>query len=282
MPDDAPLLLGSITDAGPDAAGRVVVCGSHGGLYPGWMAARSGLRAVVLNDAGVGLDDAGVAGIMALEAAGIAAAAADCMSCRIGDAEDMWARGRISRANARAAALGVAAGQPVPEAVGRLARAERGSGAYPRIAEGRRSFRLPSSGLEIVLLDSASLVRPEDAGRIVVTGSHGGLIGGDAARALKADAAFAVFNDAGGGADGAGFTRLPALDSRRVPAATVAHATARIGDAASTAATGVISRVNDCARRAGAEIGMPLGDWGWLRSSVMPARIVSRNDVSRP
>ena len=38
------------------ARGRVLVSGSHGGAYAGYLAARAGARAVVLNDAGVGLD----------------------------------------------------------------------------------------------------------------------------------------------------------------------------------------------------------------------------------
>jgi len=59
----------------------------------------------------------------------------------------------------------------------------------------------------------------------------------------------AVFNDAGGGKDGAGYARLPVLDERAIAAAAVSHNTARIGDGRSTYETGVISRVNETARR---------------------------------
>ena len=101
----------------------------------------------------------------------------------------------------------------------------------------------------------------DDAGEIVITGSHGGLIGGDPARALKAAARIAVFNDAGIGVDGVGITRLPALDGRGIAAVTVGSQTARIGDAASTLETGVLSHVNRTAEAQGAQIGSTLRSW---------------------
>ena len=68
-------------------------------------------------------------------------------------------------------------------------------------------------------------------------------------RLAAVDVFAAVFNDAGGGKDGAGYTRLPVLDQRGVAAFTVSHQTARIGDGRSTYDTGVVSRVNETARR---------------------------------
>jgi hypothetical protein len=96
----------------------------------------------------------------------------------------------------------------------------------------------------ILLLDSASLVRPEDMGHVVVTGSHGGLVGGKPAAALRVDAFAAVFNDAGIGMEEAGVARLAPLDARGIAAFTVAAASARIGDAHSTYVDGIVSRVN--------------------------------------
>ena len=112
-----------------------------------------------------------------------------------------------------------------------------------------------------MLADSASLVGPDDAGRIVITGSHGGLVGGDPARALKTEAALAVFNDAGGGIEDAGVTRLPALDVRGIAAVTVSHGSARIGDAASAWKTGAISHANGAAAALGAQPGETLRAW---------------------
>jgi hypothetical protein len=79
---------------------------------------------------------------------------------------------------------------------------------------------------------------------IVVTGSHGGLLGNRPETALKYDVLGALYNDAGIGKDEAGISRLPALDARGIAAATVSAASARIGDAHSTYEDGVISRVN--------------------------------------
>jgi len=93
-------------------------------------------------------------------------------------------------------------------------------------------------------LDSASLVLPEHGQAIVVTGSHGGLLGGKPETALKYDVRGALYNDAGIGIDEAGVSRLPALDARGIPAGTVSAASARIGDARSTYEDGIISRVN--------------------------------------
>ena len=59
----------------------------------------------------------------------------------------------------------------------------------------------------------------------------------------------AFFNDAGGGKDDAGFSRLPALEERHIAAGTVSCHTARIGDGRSSYDTGVLSRINESARR---------------------------------
>lgn len=257
---DTLLLLPSITDADAGHRGRVVVSGSHGGLYPGYLAAKAGLRAVILNDAGGGLESAGTAGIHALDQAGMAAAAVSHLSARIGDARDMMARGVISTANAAAAGLGVTVGMPCAEAARCLAEAPVPTAPLPPVDEARR-IMTRNGGPDVVLADSASLIGVEDRGRIVITGSHGGLVGGDPARALKAAAALAVFNDAGGGIEDAGLTRLPALDARAIPAVTVAHSSARIGDAASAWETGVISRANGAATALGAQPGATLRDW---------------------
>ncbi len=256
MSDTAPLLYDSITTAGPEARGRVVICGSHGGGFPGAAAARAGVRAVVFNDAGRGLDDAGIAGVLALAEAGIAAAAVAHDSARIGDATDMRARGRISAANPVAARLGLAPGLTCAEAVALLAAAPQADGTLPPVPEARQVRRV--GGHEIVLIDSVSLLGPQDTGRIVVTGSHGGLVGGRPETAAKAAAAFLAFSDAGGGIDGAGFTRLPVLEARGIAAVTVAHDSARIGEAASILGTGVISAANAQARAAGFHPGRPL------------------------
>lgn len=104
----------------------------------------------------------------------------------------------------------------------------------------------------------ADVATKGDGTRIVVTGSHGGLLRGNPQSALKIGARAAFFNDAGVGCDGAGISRLPELDRREIVAGTVSHWTARIGDARSSWETGVLSHVNRSAERVGAKPGMRL------------------------
>jgi len=254
------LLLDSITDAGALAKGQVVVCGSHGGLYPAAVASAACIHAAVFNDAGEGLARAGVAGVLALEGVGMAAAAVDCNSCHIGSAKDTLERGVISVANDIATGLGLIPGTSVRQAVALLQAAPMPSGQLPSVSESRQEYNF-GSGEMLQLLDSASLVGDQDVDKIVITGSHGGLIGGNPARAIKAEARIAVFNDAGFGADAIGITRLPVLNARGVAAVTVACQTARIGEAFSALETGVISAHNDLAQALGAQVGRGLSDW---------------------
>lgn len=254
-------LLDSITDADASTAGTVVLCGSHGGVYPAAVASQARARAAIFNDAGIGYQSAGIAGVIALASVGLAAASVACMSCEIGSAADTRDNGRISFVNAPAQALGVEAGQTAIEAARLLEKAPIPEEHLEKPVETWATVPLGADGTDVHLLDSAALIGPRDAGQIVITGSHGGLVGGDPQRALKVDARVAVFNDAGVGKNGIGVMRLPALDQRGVAAVTVSHETARIGDAASIFETGVLSATNRSAAALGAREGQPLYDW---------------------
>jgi hypothetical protein len=232
----------SITRIADEAVGAVVVNASHGGVYAAYLAAKLGAAAAIFNDAGVGRDGAGIGGLDYLEALGIPAATVGHMTARIGDGADMLARGVISYANALAAALGVRPGMACRGAAAALTQAEPARHAPPPALEA--AFLLVGDNPQVWALDSASLVAPEHHDAIVVTGSHGGLLGGRPETALKYDVRAAFYNDAGIGIDEAGVSRLPALDTRGIAAATVAAASARIGDARSTYENGVLSRVN--------------------------------------
>lgn len=238
-------------------AGRVVVCGSHGGRYAGLLAVAAGVRAILLNDAGVGLDNAGIAGLATCEDNAVPAATLSHTSCRIGHAGSAHQEGIVSHANRLAAALGVEVGQSADTAARCLAAAPQ-TEARP-MAEDEHRSEDRSGQTRVIVMDSNGLVRPrDDDGAIIITASHGGLVGDDPASAGRAQAALFAFNDAGVGKDGAGLTRLPVLDARGIPAVTVGHNTARIGDGASTLETGVITHTNAAANAAGARAGMPL------------------------
>ena len=232
----------------------MLVAGSHGGIVAAWYGASAGAHALVLNDAGLGLDRAGIAGLAWLEAIGMAAAAVDCRSARIGDGTDMLARGVISHANVYAALCGVVAGQSCRDAAERMRHASPARAAPPPYVEGR--WRLLAGAPEVWALDSVGKLEPADAGRILVIGSHGALHGGRRDTALAVDAAAAVFNDAGVGADRIGITRLPVLGARGIPAVAVDCMSARIGDGRSMWESGVILHMNAPAAVLGATRGM--------------------------
>ncbi len=236
------VIADSITRIGPEAAGAVVVNASHGGVYAAYLAATLHAAAAIFNDAGIGRDRAGIGGLDYLEEFGIAAATVGHDTARIGDGADMMARGVVTHANGPAASLGVGPGQSCRDAAARLQQARPTRRAPPEALEA--AFLLISDAPQVWALDSASLVLPEHKDSIVVTGSHGGLLGGRPETALKYDVLGALYNDAGIGIDDAGISRLPALDARGIAAATVAAASARIGDARSTYEDGIISRVN--------------------------------------
>lgn len=93
------LLVDSVSFLTPEDEGAIVVCASHGGLSAGEYAATARPSLVILNDAGVGKDDAGIAGIRLLAERGIPAAAVSHHSARIGDVMDHWNAGTISFVN---------------------------------------------------------------------------------------------------------------------------------------------------------------------------------------
>jgi hypothetical protein len=113
------LLADSITLITADDAGAVVVSGSHGGSSSAAFALEQPLALVVFNDAGIGKREAGVVGLEILQAQGVPALAVAHTSACIGDAQDAWLHGTVSRANAAAQALGLQAGEGLRGAIER-------------------------------------------------------------------------------------------------------------------------------------------------------------------
>jgi hypothetical protein len=235
----------------------VLVSGSYGGVYNAWHAVRKGAKAVILNDAGVGLNRAGISGLEWLDALGLPAATADCMTCHIGDGEHMLAHGFISFVNRRAARLGCAAGISVTQAAQLMEVAPLARVDPPAIGGGKR-FVLIDGPKPVIGLDAAPLLDPSDAGAIAVTGSHAALFRGRPDNVIGVALHAAFFNDAGIGLDGAGISRLADLDRGGMIAATVSARTAEIGNARSAYETGTLSFVNATAERAGLRPGISL------------------------
>ena len=244
----------SVTKLGTEFRGTVLVGGSHGGRYCGYLAALAGLRCVILNDAGVGKDKAGIGALDYLQPLGVAAATVAHTSARIGDGADTLERGRLSHCNAVASALGCTAGQTCREAAEAMCQGQTFEGEVPPYKESRAL--LCDAPIRVIACDSVSLVEPDDADAFIITGSHGGVLAGRPGYGIAVQARGAVFNDAGVGMDGAGIQRLEVLDRDGIPAATVDAESARIGDARSAWESGIISHINTQAAKRGVTVGM--------------------------
>lgn len=93
------ILLDSITGIEPNDAGAIVISASHGGQSSGEVAAAVETMAVFFNDAGIGKEEAGIAALEMLAQKGRIAGTVSYVSARIGDAEDTWRNGIVSRLN---------------------------------------------------------------------------------------------------------------------------------------------------------------------------------------
>ncbi|MGI9525367.1 MAG: hypothetical protein ACR2PG_27365 [Hyphomicrobiaceae bacterium] len=257
-----PLVLDSVTHLRPNDRGRAAHCASHGGIYAGYYAAKMGVGAVILNDAGIGREAAGLAGVKLLDQLRVPAATISHRSARIGDGADGAARGVLSFVNQTAADLGLDVGMACADAMTLLSKADLVPSPQPQsLAEAR--FEVPDAGCgdcRVVVMDSVSLIRSDDATNVIVAASHGGLLGGRAESAIKYSAVAAIFSDADRGIDDAGVSRLPALDERGVAGACVSAFSARIGDGRSLYENGYIASINQEAKRRGATIGMSCRD----------------------
>jgi hypothetical protein len=113
-----------------------------------------------------------------------------------------------------------------------------------------------SNGRRVIVMDSITQLTQDDVGAFVVSGSHGGVSSGEVAFGFPLAAVF--FNGAGVGKDNAGIAALEMLQQRGVAACTVSHMSARIGDGADMWSNGVVSHVNQAARRLGMRPGSSL------------------------
>ncbi|MBF5007541.1 hypothetical protein [Diaphorobacter caeni] len=124
-PDSSPVaptlrVVHSITELNVLDAGCIAVSGSHGGLSAARYAVAARPLLSVFNDAGIGKDDAGIAGLALLQLHQLAACTVSHTSARIGDAQSTLEDGVIQHVNAAARALGAVPGEPCSDFVQRL------------------------------------------------------------------------------------------------------------------------------------------------------------------
>lgn len=105
----------------------------------------------------------------------------------------------------------------------------------------------------VLLLDSITWLTADDAGHIVISGSHGGRSAGE--YAVLFPLALCCMNDAGVGKDRAGIVALDMLEARDTPGLAFSHDSARIGEARDAWDHGVVSHVNAGALALGIAVG---------------------------
>lgn len=252
---------GGGTNAGPEHAGAVVIAASHAGLWTGYCAAKIAVRGVIQNDAGVGLERAGIASLPYLDKLGIPAASAAHDSCCIGDKNDMALNGVISYVNDVAAALGCARGQSVQACALLMCKATTRRIEIPPYSESRIQRWVIPDKLPLLIVDSLSLLHPDDRGSIVVAASHGGLFNGRIDGFVPEGIVAITIIDAGVGKNRAGIGRLPTLDAIGTIGVAVDANSARMGNGLSVWETGRISFVNELAKAAGIEPGFNVPDY---------------------
>jgi len=110
-------VVDSITELGPHDEGCVAVSGSHGGLSSARYALVARPLLSVFNDAGVGLNNAGLAALDFLQSHGLAACTVAHHSACIGEAQSTLRSGVVSAANADASTSGIQVGWTCQQAV---------------------------------------------------------------------------------------------------------------------------------------------------------------------
>jgi hypothetical protein len=235
-------------------ANDVVVAASYIGVLPARLIAPHRPRAVIGHDGGIGKDAAGIQGLFYLEALGIPAAAVQGDTAELGNGDDTYRGGVISRVNILAENCGVRPGQSVVDAARCLIEREP-TDVEPGTKIRREIVETSPTGRHVVVTDSIIFARPEDRGRnVLVTAGHTGTSG--ASFLLEFRPWGFICSDGGGGKNASGTAGLAIVDAHGLAGASVSAQSAAIGDAYSTYHDGIIVACNSNARRRGVEVGM--------------------------
>jgi hypothetical protein len=240
--------------AAPGVAGDCVVNASYSGVLCARMVMSARPRAVIGLDCAIGKDGAGIAGLWYYEALGIPAAAADVMTAEMGNGNDLYTEGVVSRVNDAAQALGIERGMTVADAARCLLTGERKPESFDPAR--RRVIHTAPSGRSIVCTDSIAYALPEDYERnVLCTAGHTGRSVISYFRDFRPWGF--ICSDGGIGKNKAGLAALDVVVPDGIPGCSVSALTARMGDGQSTYFDGVVSAVNQLAHDKGVRVGQP-------------------------
>lgn len=258
------VLLDSLGDLHFNNTSPILVCGSHcgGNKDLARQVKNCHIKAVFLNNAGVGKNQAGIRGLIYYQAENILACAVDHNSAEIGIAQDTWNSGIISHTGLQAEEVGIKVGDSVKEAVTKiinsitfpleikknkdvisLANEEKEDTSKVDL---KKQTQTQVDGVKIIVTDSITFLNEKNSGDIVVCGSHGGLSAGHYAQKYGVKAVF--FNDAGIGKNNAGIKSLELLNDAGILACTVNCMSAEIFNGHDSLNYGIISVCNKLAK----------------------------------
>ena len=164
----------------------------------------------------------------------------------------MYDHGQISRVNVLAERCGVERGMLVVDAARALSTQEPGDAAASTKVR-RKVVGETSDGHQIVVTDSIVFARHEDSANVLVTAGHTGSTG---AKFIEEVSPWGfICADGGIAKNGSGYAGLPVLDEVGLAGACYDVMTAAMGDAYDAWDRGIISRVNELAKRRGVATG---------------------------
>ena len=269
---DCIVLLDSLGDLQPGNTSPILVCGSHcgGNRDLARHVKNCHVKAVFLNNAGVGKNKAGIRGLTHYEAEHMLACAVDHNSAEIGISRDTWESGIISHTSTQAEAVGIQIGYSVQEAIAKIiniidltSSTQKNKHFESHIDEKeeksskvdlKKQIQTLIDGVSITVTDSITFLNEKNAGDIVVCGSHGGISAGHYAQKHHVKAVF--FNDAGIGKNHAGVKSLESLNDAGILACTVDCMSAEIFNGQDVLDNGIITVCNQLAMNRNIKGGM--------------------------
>ncbi|MGI4812576.1 MAG: hypothetical protein ACRYG5_01880 [Janthinobacterium lividum] len=255
---DSATYVGDYLSHHTPGARDVLVVASYNGVLCAKMIAPMKPYAVIGLDCAIGKDGAGVSGLWYFEALGVASAATDVMTAEMGNGQDMFDSGVISRVNDEAQKLGIEAGMTVSAAAHALLTGELKPSSFDP-ARRRLIHTDEASGRSIVCTDSIAFALPEDRERnVLCTAGHTGRSVVDYFRIYRPWAF--ICSDGGVGKNRSGVSALEAVEPDGIAGASVDANTARMGDGQSTYFDGVISACNSHAAAKGVYVGQSARD----------------------
>ncbi|MBL7967623.1 MAG: hypothetical protein JNK09_11535 [Prolixibacteraceae bacterium] len=257
------ILLDSLGDVKPENTSPILVCGSHcgGNRDLARHIKNCHVKAVFLNNAGIGKNEAGIRGLEHYQAENILACAVDRYSAEIGIALDTWESGIISHTNTHALEAGIQIGDSVKKAVAKIYDNIVSLPSSTQIIKDyestekeensskvdlKKQTQAQINGVTITVTDSITFLNESNVGDIVVCGSHGGVSAGEYAQKHRVKAVF--FIDAGIGKNNAGVKSLESLSDAGILACTVDCMSAEIFNGQDVLENGIISVCNELAK----------------------------------